>query len=174
MRRKSFADMECPVARTLEAMGEWWTMMILREAFRGIRRFDGFQARLGIARNILARRLAALVAAGLLEKRPYSSRPPRHEYRLTEKGRDLFPVLVAMMEWGNRWAAPGAGPAVSLVDRATGRPLEPVIADAATGRRLDPRDVTLVPGPGAGRETLEALGLAPSAASAPSRGAASP
>jgi DNA-binding HxlR family transcriptional regulator len=157
MRRKSFAEMECPVARTLEVVGEWWSMMILRDAFRGVRRFEDFQARLGIARNILTRRLAALVAAGLLEKRPYSERPPRHEYRLTEKGRDLFPVLVTLMEWGNRWEAPDAGPAVRLVDRATGAPLTPVLADAATGRPLTPRDVTVVPGPGAGPETLEAL-----------------
>jgi DNA-binding HxlR family transcriptional regulator len=157
MRRKSFTGMECPVARTLEAIGEWWTMLILRDAFRGVRRFDDFQSRLGIARNILTSRLAGLTGAGILEKRLYSQRPPRYEYRLTPKGRALFPVLVAMMEWGSRWEPPAAGPAVRLVDRSTGQPVEAVLADAATGRPLDPRDLALVPGPGAGPETLAAL-----------------
>lgn len=151
--------MECPVASTLEVIGEWWNMMILRDVFRGVRRFEHFQARLGIARNILANRLAALVAAGVLEKRPYSERPKRHEYRLTEKGRELFPVLVTMMEWGNRWAPPPGGAAVTLVERATGRPVEPVLVDRATSRPLVPRELAIVPGPGAGQETLDALAV---------------
>src|SRR5579885_326821 len=111
MRRKSFASMECPVARTLDVVGEWWSLLILRDALRGRRRFEEFQESLGIARNILSRRLKQLVAAGLLEKRCYSERPRRYEYRLTDKSRDLFPVLTTLMVWGNRWACPAQGPA---------------------------------------------------------------
>ena len=100
MQRKSFADMTCPIARSLEHVGEWWSMLILRDAFGGTTRFDDFQRSLGIAPNMLARRLAALVDAGLLERRPYSERPPRLEYVLTEKGQSLGPIVKAMRDWG--------------------------------------------------------------------------
>jgi DNA-binding HxlR family transcriptional regulator len=140
MQKKNLTEMECPVARTLGLVGEWWSLLVLRDVFRGIRRFDALQESLGIARNILARRLAALVAAGILEKRAYEERPKRYEYRLTEKGRDLFAVLVSLMEWGNRWAPPDEA-RVHLVDRDTGLKVEPLLVDAATltplrGRRL--------------------------------------
>ena len=108
MQRKSFADMTCPIARSLEHVGEWWSMLILRDAFGGTTRFDDFQRSLGIAPNMLARRLAALVDAGLLERRPYSERPPRDEYVLTERGRDFKPVLTALVVFGRKhFAAPG-------------------------------------------------------------------
>ena len=108
MQRKSFADMTCPIARSLEHVGEWWSMLILRDAFGGTTRFDDFERSLGIAPNILARRLAALVDAGLLERRPYSERPPRDEYVLTERGRDFKPVLTALVVFGRKhFAAPG-------------------------------------------------------------------
>src|SRR5947199_5754717 len=111
MHRKSFADMTCPIARTLEHVGEWWSMLILRDAFAGTKRFDDFQQSLGIAPNMLTRRLAALVAAGLLERRPYSERPRRDEYILTERGRDFKPVLVELVAFGNKhFAAPGRAP----------------------------------------------------------------
>src|ERR1700722_16617576 len=104
MRHKSLADARCPIARTTDLVGEWWSFLILRDAFRGIRRFDEFQSSLGIARNMLSRRLKRLVEAGLLETHPYSERPPpRHEYRLTDKGRDFYPVIMTLMAWGNRW-----------------------------------------------------------------------
>jgi DNA-binding HxlR family transcriptional regulator len=157
MQRKSFAAMECPVARALEVVGEWWSLLILRDAFRGRRRFEEFQESLGIARNILSRRLKGLVAAGLLERRAYSERPPRYEYRLTPKGRDLFPVLMALMNWGNRWATPPGGPALLLVDRDSGRPVEPVLVHNRTGHPLEPRTVRLAAGPGAGPETRKLL-----------------
>lgn len=153
MKRKSFAGMECSVARTLEVVGEWWSLLILRDAMRGRRRFEEFQDSLGIARNILSRRLKRLVADGLLEKRVYSERPRRYEYRLTDKSRDLFPVIVALMDWGNRWAAPAKGPAMRLIDRATGEPIEPALIDRTTARPVTLRSVGLAPGPGAGRET---------------------
>lgn len=146
--------MECPVARTLEVVGEWWSLLLLRDALRGKRRFEEFQASLGIARNILSRRLKRLVAAGLLEKRLYSERPRRYEYRLTDKSRDLFPVIVALMGWGNRWATPTKGPALYLVDRDTGKPIDPALVDRASLRPITLRGVGLAPGPGAGRETL--------------------
>src|SRR5258707_11173342 len=115
MRRTRFDNREGRVAQSRELVGEWWSLLIVRDAFRGLRRFESFQTSLGIARNMLSRRLKALVAAGILEKRPYSERPRRYEYRLTEKGRELMPVMVSLMTWGNRWAAPAAGPATLLV-----------------------------------------------------------
>ena len=108
MQHKSFADMTCPIARSLEHVGEWWSMLILRDAFGGTTRFDDFQQSLGIAPNMLTRQLAALVEAGLLERRRYSERPPRDEYVLTERGRDFKPVLVALVAFGKKhFAAPG-------------------------------------------------------------------
>ena len=108
MQRKSFADMPCPIARSLERVGEWWSILILRDAFAGVTRFDDFQQSLGIAPNMLARRLAALVDAGMLERRRYSERPPRDEYVLSERGRDFRPVLVELVAFGRKhFAAPG-------------------------------------------------------------------
>ena len=111
MQRTSFETMNCSVAQCLEVIGEWWSMLIVRDAFLGVRRFDDFQSRLGISRNILTTRLTSLVEAGVLQKVPYQERPLRHEYRLTEQGHDLWPVLTAMREWGDRWAAPDGAPA---------------------------------------------------------------
>src|SRR3954451_14799407 len=102
MQRKSFGAMPCPIARSLERVGEWWSILILRDAFAGLTRFDEFQTNLGIAPGILTKRLNALVEPGLRERQHYSERPPRHEYRLTERGRDFQPVLLAMLAWGNR------------------------------------------------------------------------
>ncbi len=128
--------MPCPIARSLEHVGEWWSILILREAFNGHTRFDEFRDALGVAPNILTRRLKALVAAGLLERRRYCERPPRDEYVLTGRGRDFRPVLLSLMVWGNRHFAP-EGPRVQLVDVATGAPADPVLVDRATGRPLD-------------------------------------
>lgn len=141
MQHTSLADARCPIARSIDVVGEWWTILILRDAFRGLRRFDEFQASLGIARNLLSRRLKRLVDAGILEKRPYSTRPLRHEYRLTEKGRDLHPVLMLLMAWGNRWA-PRADSTVAL-SRDTLQPLDPMLVDRATGAPITPRSVVV-------------------------------
>jgi len=102
MQRKSFQTMPCPIARSLERVGEWWSMLIMRDALHGLTRFDEFQKSLGIAPNILTRRLVALVDAGLLERHRYSVHPPRDEYRLTPRGRDFRPVLIALLAFGNR------------------------------------------------------------------------
>src|SRR5882672_4472801 len=99
MQHKSFDTMPCPIARSLERVGEWWSILILRDALHGLTRFDEFQKSLGIAPNMLTRRLNGLVEAGLLERRPYSTRPPRHEYLVTQRGRDFRPVLLALMAW---------------------------------------------------------------------------
>jgi DNA-binding HxlR family transcriptional regulator len=162
MRRTRFDNRECPVAQALEIIGEWWSLLIIRDAFRGLRRFEAFQASLGIARNMLSRRLKALVAAGILEKRAYSERPRRHEYRLTAKGRALMPVIVSLLVWGNRWAAPAAGPTTLLVDRATGQPIEPYLTIAGTPLRAD--EISLAAGSGAGAETRAAFALMRAAA----------
>ncbi|TCZ57812.1 winged helix-turn-helix transcriptional regulator [Roseicella aquatilis] len=156
MRRTSFGDMPCPIARSLERVGEWWSILILRDALSGMTRFEEFQESLGIAPNMLSRRLAALVEAGLLEKRPYSERPPRHEYRLTARGRDFRPVLLAMLAWGNRHFAP-EGASVQVVDARTGAPADPVLVDRASGRPIDGPDFAIAAGPAAGERTRRRL-----------------
>ncbi|HEY4668673.1 MAG TPA: helix-turn-helix domain-containing protein [Tepidiformaceae bacterium] len=148
MRRTSFADMNCSVARTLEIVGEWWTMLIIREAFFGIRRFDDMQRRLGIARNVLAARLQMLVENGILERRLYQERPERYEYRLTEKGLDLYPALMSLMRWGDRWTAGEAGPPVVLNHTLCDHLTEPVLSCSHCGEPLRPREVRAEPGPG--------------------------
>jgi DNA-binding HxlR family transcriptional regulator len=139
MQRKSFGNMQCPVARSLERVGEWWSILILRDALAGMTRFDEFQRSLNIAPNILTRRLTALVDAGLLERRLYCERPPRHEYVMTERGRDFRPVLISLQTWGNRHFAP-EGPSVMLVDARTGTPAQPILVDRVTGQPIT--DVT--------------------------------
>ena len=149
MQRKSFDEMPCPIARSLERVGEWWSMLIIRDAFRGLTRFEEFQKNLGIAPNMLSRRLASLVEAGMLERRRYSTRPPRDEYVLTERGRDFHTVLLALMAFGNRHFAP-EGESVRIVDAVTGEPAEPVLVDRRSGRPLVEPDFMLAAGPAAG------------------------
>src|SRR5215470_4382544 len=115
MQRKSFGRMPCPIARSLERVGEWWSMLIMRDALHGFTRFEQFRDSLGIAPNMLTRRLNALVEAGLLERRRYSEHPPRDEYVPTARGRDLRPVLIALLAWGNRHFTP-EGRSVQLID----------------------------------------------------------
>ena len=145
MQRKSFADMACPIARSLEQVGEWWSMLILRDAFAGKKRFDEFEASLGIAPNMLARRLASLVDAGMLERRPYSERPLRHKYLLTERGRDFRTVLLAMLDFGHRhFAIEGGG--ARIVDAKTGATAEPMLVDRRSGKPLVAPDYRIVRG----------------------------
>ena len=140
--------MVCPIARSLERVGEWWSILILRDALHGFTRFDQFQKSLGIAPNMLARRLNALVEAGLLERRRYSEHPPRDEYVLTARGRDFRPVLMALLAWGNRHFAP-EGASVLLVDAKSGAAVEPILVDRATGRPIKEPDYAFAPGPAA-------------------------
>lgn len=136
VQRKSFAGMPCPIARGLEHVGEWWSMLILRDALRGATRFEQFQDNLGIAPGILTRRLAALTESGLLERRRYNDHPPRDEYVLTPRGRDFRPVLLAMLAWGNRHFPPD-DVTMHIVDLATGAPVDPVLTDPRTNLPVD-------------------------------------
>jgi DNA-binding HxlR family transcriptional regulator len=142
----------CNIAAALEIVGEKWTFLVLREAFNGVRRFDDMRRRTGAPRQVLSNRLAHLIADGILRKSPYQEpgQRPRSEYRLTEKGIDLFPVIAALLAWGDKHAA-AAGPQVQLTHRDCGAPVGLQLA-CADGHVLgSARDVTPVPGPGARR-----------------------
>jgi DNA-binding HxlR family transcriptional regulator len=152
MEHKNFAKMACPVARSLQRVGEWWSILIIRDALHGFTRFDQFQKSLDIAPNMLTRRLGALVEAGLLERRRYSQHPPRYEYILTESGRDFRPVLIAMAAWGNRHFAP-EGASVLLVDKRTHKRADPVLIDRRSGRPVTERDFMFAAGPAASERT---------------------
>lgn len=152
MRHKSFGNMQCPIARSLERVGEWWSILILRDAFLGLTRFDQFEESLGIAPNILTRRLKTLVEAGLLERRRYSARPPRDDYVLTQAGRDFRPVLWALLAWGNKHFAP-EGASVVIVDSQTGEQADPVVVDRNSGRLLTEPAFRSAAGPAADART---------------------
>jgi DNA-binding HxlR family transcriptional regulator len=139
--------MDCSVAQCLEVVGEWWSMLIVRDTFMGVTRFEDFQRRLGISRNILRARLNSLVEAGVLARVAYSEHPLRYDYRLTQKGRDLWPVLTAMRQWGDAYAAP-SGPPIELVHRGCGEVTHAELSCAWCGDRLTYKNVTAVPGPG--------------------------
>ena len=142
MRRTRFDDSACPIARTTDLVGDWWTPIVLREAFLGRRRFDDFQRALDLSRGVLAQRLHRLVEEGLLEKRLYQQRPPRHEYVLTEKGRAFYPVLAAMWRFGSDWLwEEGIDPPLELYDSKTGHPILPRVVDESTGIPIDVRRV---------------------------------
>ena len=121
MQRTRFTAMDCPIARSLDRVGEWWSILILRDALGGMTRFEEFQKSLNIAPNMLTRRLNALVEAGFLERRRYSEHPPRHEYIVTARGRDFRPVLISLIAFGNRHFAP-EGASVTIVDAVSGAP----------------------------------------------------
>lgn len=148
MQHKNFANMACPIARSLARVGEWWSMLILRDVLHGLRRFDDLQKSLHIAPNMLARRLNALVADGLLQRRRYHERPARYEYLPTARAHDFRPVLAMLLAWGNRHFAPD-GASVLLVDNATGAVLDPVLADRNTGRPISDDSYRFAPGPAA-------------------------
>lgn len=135
MKNKSLGDMVCPIARSLEHVGEWWNILILRDAMRGITKFDDFQNNLGIAASTLTRRLNGMVDSGLLERRLYCEKPPRYEYLITAKGLDFRPVLLTMMQWGNQYYAED-GPQVMLIDTETGKPVELMLTDKETGHEI--------------------------------------
>lgn len=156
MRRKSFADTQCPIARSVDLIGDAWSLLILRHALLGARRFQEFEERLGIAPTTLTRKLAALSQAGLLERRRYNARPPRETYELTEQALDFLPVLIALAAWGNRWLA-HEGVAIQCVDPASGRTLDPVLIDRRSGRVLRAGSVAIKAGPAAKRQLRRAL-----------------
>lgn len=133
------------MARALAVVGDRWTLMILRDAFLQVRRFDDFQARLGIARRVLAERLAGLVADGILEKSAYQQRPTRHEYRLTEKGLALYPVILSLVHWGDAFYAGADGPPMLHQHKACGHDFRSVLACSECGEQVGARDVSVHP-----------------------------
>ncbi len=159
MQKKDLGSMVCPVARSLDKVGEWWSIMILRDCFYGETRFDGFLKSLGIAPNMLTRRLNELVEAGLLERRQYCARPPRYEYVLTEAGRDFRPVLLMLHAWGNKHFAP-EGRAVVLRDDLSGADVQLALVDSVTGDEIDLRRHGMAASPAAPESTQKRLRLA--------------
>ena len=149
MRRTSLADMHCSVARTVDVIGEWWTPLIVRDAFYGRRRFEDFQRSLGLARNVLAVRLERLVETGIMERVRYQEHPPRDEYVLTEKGRDLFPVIAALLAWGDKWTAGPAGPPLLLIHESCGQPGTLRATCDRCGEPMGLDSIRPTPGPGA-------------------------
>mgnify|MGYP003343233432 CR=1 FL=1 len=148
MRRTSHKRTFCPIARGMGHVGDSWTVLILREAFYGTTRFDDFQKRLGIAPNMLAQRLHSLVHDGMLARRQYNNHPPRSEYILTDLGREFRPVLLMLIAWGNQHFSP-EGAMVQLVERASGRVVQPLVVDALTREPITIDDHRLAPGPAA-------------------------
>ncbi|EME14652.1 winged helix-turn-helix transcriptional regulator [Rhodococcus triatomae] len=140
----------CSVQRTLDVIGEKWTMVVLREAFNGVRRFDDMQRHIGMSESVLADRLRKLVAAGILRSQPYreEGRRSRNEYRLTDKGMDLLPVLIALLQWGDRHLADGDGPAMVVRERVSGNPVHAVVRPV-TDEGLTARETVGTVGPGA-------------------------
>ena len=139
--------MDCSVAQCLEVVGEWWSMLIVRDAFMGVSRFEEYQRRLGISRNILRDRLNSLVDNGVLIRIPYSEHPPRDDYILTQKGRDLWPILTTMRQWGDKYAAP-SGPPIELIHSGCGKRTRVELVCEECGERVTARDVKMVVGPG--------------------------
>src|SRR5436305_3430807 len=149
MLNRDYEGQACSIARALEVVGERWTLLILRDVLLGIRRFDDLQEQLGIARNVLASRLERLTDSEILERRPYGERPVRHEYHLTEKGRALSPVLVELLQWGDRYVPSPDGPPMILRHRDCGGALGPHRKCTRCGELVDARAIRAEPGPGA-------------------------
>lgn len=151
MQWRSVKDMNCSVARALSVVGERWTMLILREAFLGRRRFDQFQSGTGIARNILSTRLHALVAGGIFERNEDAGPDHHIEYRLTKKGLDLYPVMIAMLRWGDTWMADEQGPPLTLTHRSCGHTTTPTMVCSHCGEQIDARAMQAQAAPHAGK-----------------------
>jgi len=157
MARTRFTEMNCGIGQALEAFGDWWSLLIVRDAFFGARRFGDFERNLGIAKNVLSARLAHLVEHGIFERVDVGSEGQHFEYRLTGKGEALLPVLTALREWSDEWVFGRGNEPVVVHDRRTGRRLPKLRVTDADGRPLTRRDLRTVPGPGASRETRQLL-----------------
>jgi len=165
VRWRDIGEQVCPVARSRSVVGDRWTLLIVREAFRGTRRFEDFQSRTGAARNVLSGRLEKLVANEVFERRPYQEGPTRYEYRLTEKGLDLYPVMMALVRWGDRWLDDGRGRPIQHRHKPCGRVMRMEAVCSECGDRLDPRAVEVSLGP-ARRAGAQAAGLSRTASPA--------
>jgi DNA-binding HxlR family transcriptional regulator len=168
-RRSRSANKGCSVARAMDAIGDRWTILLLREAYYGIKRFDEFQHYVGLAPNILSSRLKKLVQAGIMTRVPLAEHSGRYEYVLTEKGRDFFPAYLALKKWGDDWLAEPAGPQVIFNDRGSGKPIELPPLLTSEGKPLGLEDVEVVAGAGAGAFNRKRFAM--SRANVPSGGA---
>jgi DNA-binding HxlR family transcriptional regulator len=148
MKKISFSDMRCSLARSLEMIGDWWTPLIVRDIFLGVTRFDDLAEDLGISRNLLTRRLKHLVTNGVLVRQTYRTRPVRHDYRLTDAGADLIPAILALTAWGDRWAQPAEGQPMAFLHRTCGMVFEARVTCSGCGAAIKAGDVTALPGPG--------------------------
>jgi DNA-binding HxlR family transcriptional regulator len=146
--RHDYPGQVCSIAKSLEVVGERWSLLIVRDVMNGNRRFGEMQRSLGVARNVLSSRLQRLVDEGILERRAYQESPPRHEYFLTEKGLDLWPALIALQGWGDRHSAGPEGPPMLIVHKECGGPISDRGICQSCGEVLNARDATAVPGPG--------------------------
>jgi DNA-binding HxlR family transcriptional regulator len=148
MLGRTYDDQICSIARSLEVLGERWTLLIVRDALLGSRRFDDFLHSLGLARNVLTDRLNRLVEAGVMHRIPYQQRPTRHEYQLTPMGRELAIPVVALMQWGDRHLAGPAGPPRLAQHHSCGGPVRATFTCAECGKPVAPQDMDMIPGPG--------------------------
>jgi DNA-binding HxlR family transcriptional regulator len=156
MQKKTFSNINCAIAQTLEQIGDGWTLLILRNAFHRMRHFDQFQENLDIPTNTLSNRLKKLTEAGILERRRCANDGRAHEYRLTDKGLDLYPIIITLFQWGERWHSRPDGPRLELKETETGEPIPEVKVLNSKGQPLGARDVRAVVGPGGG-ETADKL-----------------
>jgi DNA-binding HxlR family transcriptional regulator len=148
MHKISFAEMRCSLARSLDRIGDWWTLLIIRDLYLGVCRFDEIAEDLGISRNLLTARLARLVETRIVVRVPYSHSPLRHEYRLAEAGTDLIPVILALTAWGDRWVQPSEGQPIRFRHEKCGCALEAVVTCVSCGGTVAAEDVSAHPGPG--------------------------
>ena len=157
LKSEKFDPLRRSVGHILDIIGEGWSILIIREAFLGTRRFEEFQGRLGIARNILTARLKKLCANQILDRVPVKEGAKRHEYILTRKGKDMMPLLVALTQWGDKWVFGENNEPVIFLDRERGQPISPVQVYSARGEVLRPRDIMINAGPGATPEARERI-----------------
>jgi len=155
MKRRRFTRENCSIARALDVLGDWWTLLVVREAFLGTRRFADFEAHLPISKNILANRLAHLVRRGVLVRVNAGTHGKRYEYELTPMGKDLTAVVTALRQWGDRWIFGAGNEPLVVIDRRTGRPIPPMRIRGEDGVVLTARDLEMRPGPGAGHAVLD-------------------
>jgi DNA-binding HxlR family transcriptional regulator len=154
VERKRFDQQPCPIARSVDLLGDWWIPLILREAMYGAEHFSVFQERLDISKNILTQRLERMLAEGLLERRLYQEKPPRSSYHLTDKGRSALKILAAMVSWADRWVFAAGEHPIELWDKGQGRRVIPTVVDSQTGQELKMEDLEIRPGPGFPQEAL--------------------
>lgn len=155
MARKRFRDAQCSIAQALDRIGDWWTLLIIRDAFNGVTSFSDFQSGLGVAKNILSNRLSQLVEDGIFERVPAKPGIDRYEYKLTEKGYDLLPILIALMHWGDKWVYEGQGGPWEILDAKDRKPVRKVAVVSHDGRALGHTEVRMHPGPAADDYILE-------------------